>query len=94
MLIDQPVIPDGDGSEVERSEFPPDLLEDVAVSGVTSEPEAPAALGAEDGPAAPEGLVPVESGSTTPVMSRGEHKPDRGWTQSQFEKAYLQDSKP
>ena len=74
----KPIIANGDGGEVERSEFLPDLLEGVAVSGVASEPEAPAALGAEDCPASPEGLAPVERGSLAPVIRWGEHEPEQG----------------
>ena len=76
LLRAKPVIANGDGGEVERSEFLPDLVEGVAVSCVASEPEAPAFLRAEHGPAAPEGLAPVERGSLAPVIGRGEHEPD------------------
>ena len=78
LLRAKPVIANGDGGEVERSEFLPDLLEGVAVSGVASEPEATAALGAEDCPASPEGLAPVEGGSLPPVIRWGEHEPEQG----------------
>ena len=64
------------GCEVERPQLLANLLEGLAVGGVAAEPEAAVALGAEHGPAAPEGLALVERGSCAPVVSWSKHEPD------------------
>ena len=45
----KPVIANGDGGEVERSQLPADLLERLAVGGIASEPEAALPLGRPGG---------------------------------------------